>query len=87
LFLYDTYPGGIGHSEPLFRMHERLIEGALALLRSCACSGGCPSCVGPLGEVGEHGKHHAELMLKALAAGKESNARQERAASAQLHNT
>jgi DEAD/DEAH box helicase domain-containing protein len=87
LFLYDNYPGGIGHSEPLVRMHERLIEGALELLRSCACTGGCPSCVGPLGEVGEGGKRHAELILHALASPKKSAAPQEVSSSPQLHNT
>ena len=27
LFIYDNYPGGIGFSEPLFRMHDELLTG------------------------------------------------------------
>jgi len=66
LFLYDNYPGGIGHSQPLFTARERLLKGALDLVRSCPCKAGCPSCVGPLGEVGESGKENARTMLEAL---------------------
>ena len=28
IFIYDNYPGGIGFSEPLFRMHDELLSGA-----------------------------------------------------------
>ena len=27
IFVYDNYPGGIGFSEPLFRMHHELLDG------------------------------------------------------------
>jgi DEAD/DEAH box helicase domain-containing protein len=67
LFLYDNYPCGIGHSQPLFEMRLNLIEGALRLVQSCPCPAGCPSCVGPLGEVGEKGKHLAAQVLDCLA--------------------
>jgi ATP-dependent helicase YprA (DUF1998 family) len=30
IFIYDNYPGGIGFSKPLFRMHEELLEGRQA---------------------------------------------------------
>jgi DEAD/DEAH box helicase domain-containing protein len=66
LFLYDNYPGGIGHSQPLFALRDRLLQGALDLVRSCPCNAGCPSCVGPLGEVGESGKQNARRLLDAL---------------------
>ena len=59
LYLYDAYPGGIGQSQPLFRMTRALIEGASALIESCPCESGCPSCVGPAGEIGERGKEAA----------------------------
>ena len=26
IFVYDNYPGGIGFSEPLFRMHDELLR-------------------------------------------------------------
>jgi DEAD/DEAH box helicase domain-containing protein len=68
LYLYDNYPGGIGQSAPLFKMTRRLLEGAAALLGNCACEAGCPSCVGPIGEVGERGKETAGRILRELLA-------------------
>jgi DEAD/DEAH box helicase domain-containing protein len=66
IFLYDNYPGGIGLSEPLYRLHDRLVGEARALVASCACRDGCPSCVGPVGEVGSRGKEVAQALLDAL---------------------
>ncbi len=66
LFLYDNYPGGIGQSAPLFKLTRKLLEGALDLLQSCPCESGCPSCVGPVGEVGERGKEAASRILVQL---------------------
>ncbi len=68
LYLYDNYPGGIGQSAPLFKLTNRLLQGAKALLASCACETGCPSCVGPIGEVGERGKEAAGRILAELTA-------------------
>ncbi|MBM3785628.1 MAG: DEAD/DEAH box helicase [Acidobacteria bacterium] len=64
LYVYDNYPGGIGGSAPLFEMRAKLLTGAAELIRSCTCEHGCPSCVGPVGEVGERGK---EVALRVLA--------------------
>ncbi|MBI3472510.1 MAG: DEAD/DEAH box helicase [Candidatus Solibacter usitatus] len=69
LYLYDNYPGGIGQSAPLYRMTEKLLAGAAQLLSGCGCEGGCPSCVGPIGEVGERGKEAARRMSELLASG------------------
>jgi DEAD/DEAH box helicase domain-containing protein len=66
LYLYDSYPGGIGQSAPLFRMVPRLLLGASELLAACPCELGCPSCVGPIGEVGERGKEAAARILAEL---------------------
>jgi DEAD/DEAH box helicase domain-containing protein len=66
LYLYDNYPGGIGQSAALFKLAPKLIAGAAALLASCKCETGCPSCVGPIGEVGERGKETAGRILKEL---------------------
>jgi len=66
LYIYDAYPGGVGLSAPLFRMAPRLLEGARDLIRSCGCEAGCPSCVGPVGEVGERGKEAALRFLDAV---------------------
>jgi DEAD/DEAH box helicase domain-containing protein len=59
LYLYDCYPGGVGQSAPLYRMADRLVRLTAELLAACECEAGCPSCVGPVGEVGERGKEAA----------------------------
>ena len=66
LYLYDNYPGGIGQSAALFKLAPQLIAGAAKLLAACKCETGCPSCVGPIGEVGERGKETAGRILKEL---------------------
>lgn len=68
LFLYDTYPGGVGLSEKAYHMQELLLEHALDIARGCWCESGCPSCVGPVSQVGEHGKADAIAILKELLA-------------------
>jgi DEAD/DEAH box helicase domain-containing protein len=68
VFVYDNYPGGIGLSEPLYRLHDRLLAQSKALIAACACAEGCPSCVGPAGEVGSRGKQVALAILEALGA-------------------
>ena len=69
LYLYDNYPGGIGFSEPLYALHDELLEKTLALIRNCGCEMGCPSCVGPAGEVGANGKAVAADILARLVEG------------------
>ncbi len=68
LYLYDSYPGGIGQSAPLFKLAPRMLAGAAELLAACPCQSGCPSCVGPVGEVGERGKQAAGRLLAQLCA-------------------
>ena len=67
IYLYDAYPGGIGFSEPLFRLSEELLENTRRLIENCPCTSGCPSCVGPAGEVGEKGKEVTLAILKELS--------------------
>jgi len=66
LFLFDNYPGGIGQSQPLFVLTTSLLAGAMDVLGACSCDDGCPSCVGPIGEVGERGKIAAVQILTKL---------------------
>lgn len=68
LFLYDAYPGGVGLSEKAYHMQELLLEHALDIAQGCGCESGCPSCVGPASQVGEHGKADAIAILKELLA-------------------
>ena len=66
VFLFDKYPGGIGQSQPLFRLMKKLLAGALNVIEACPCEAGCPACVGPVGEVGERGKQAAFRILTEL---------------------
>ena len=66
IFLYDSYPGGIGFSKKLYELHPTLLEAAAELIRSCGCEDGCPSCVGPALEVGEGGKQHTLQLINGL---------------------
>ncbi len=66
LYLYDMYPGGIGQSAPLYRLANDLLRKTSGLLAACGCEAGCPSCVGPVGEVGERGKLVAQRLLVEL---------------------
>lgn len=69
IFFYDSYPGGIGLSEKLFRVHGKLLDRAYELLTDCPCEQGCPSCVGPGSEVGLTAKEDADLILTILKRG------------------
>ena len=67
VFIYDNYPGGIGFSQPLYELHPKLVSEARRLIESCPCHEGCPSCVGPVGEVGLRGKEMALAIFERLS--------------------
>jgi len=66
LFLYDNYPGGMGFSAQLFDDTRMLLEKTRGLISRCECRYGCPSCVGPIKEVGERSKEVALTLLKEI---------------------
>ena len=66
LYLYDAYPGGIGFSEPLYQAHELLIHKTRELISACVCDEGCPSCVGPAGDLAPRAKEAALAILGRL---------------------
>ncbi len=72
VFLYDNHPGGVGLSTPLFDLRDRVVAHAAALVRACACSHGCPACVGPVLKSDEKAdrdpKRHALTVLDLLGA-------------------
>ncbi len=68
LYLYDAYPGGIGFSEPLYRAHELLLEKTRELISGCECEDGCPSCVGPAGDLVPRAKEAALAILQRICA-------------------
>ena len=67
VFLFDNYPGGIGFSPQLYDMHADLMKKALELITSCPCPHGCPSCVGPVNEMGANSKQVAIAILQIMA--------------------
>ncbi|HTE84453.1 MAG TPA: DUF1998 domain-containing protein, partial [Dehalococcoidia bacterium] len=66
VFLYDAVPGGVGFAERLFEIESTLLTAAHDLARSCPCSAGCPSCVGPGEAVGGNPKASALMLLGRL---------------------
>ena len=66
VYIYEKYPGGVGFSEQLFEAHGRLLWRALSIIKNCPCPSGCPSCVGPVEEVGMEGKVHTSWFLKGV---------------------
>jgi DEAD/DEAH box helicase domain-containing protein len=66
LFLYDNYPGGMGFSPQLFDDTQMLLEKTMRLISKCECRYGCPSCVGPIKEVGEKSKEVALALLREI---------------------
>ena len=64
IYIYDFYPGGVGFSRKLYHLHDELLKAAKNLIIECKCVTGCPSCVGPLLEVGESGKKNALTLLE-----------------------
>ena len=68
LFVYDNSPGGIGLAEKCFTMQSLLLRHALEIVSACECKEGCPSCAGPVGEIGMEGKKASISLLKEMIA-------------------
>ncbi len=66
LFVYDAVPGGVGLAERLDTLAGELIAAAHAAVRDCPCLDGCPSCVGPVTEVGARGKGACQRLLSLM---------------------
>ncbi|MDC7235948.1 MAG: DEAD/DEAH box helicase [Spirochaetales bacterium] len=47
IFVFDTYPGGIGLADNFTAKMTEILTACLDLVAECSCSEGCPSCVGP----------------------------------------
>jgi len=66
IYLYDSHAGGIGLAEHVFEILPDLLRRGLETLEACACRAGCPSCVGPVNDVGRRAKSTAQALLRAL---------------------
>lgn len=69
IYLYDNAPGGIGLAEGIFQALPALLTHGLETLEACPCRWGCPSCVGPVNEIGRRAKAVATALLRPLAGG------------------
>jgi DEAD/DEAH box helicase domain-containing protein len=66
IYLYDSHPGGIGLADRLFDLFPDLLSRSLEILERCPCRVGCPSCVGPVNDVGRQAKAVAASILRRL---------------------
>lgn len=69
IHLWQAVPGGVGLSAHLFHESDHLVRLALELVQRCACSEGCPGCVGPPPAPGLGAKQSATEALRRLAVG------------------
>jgi DEAD/DEAH box helicase domain-containing protein len=66
VFVYDSYPGGVGLSDKLYALRDTLFQSAAELVRGCICRAGCPSCVGPAEGLGPHAKRGTLRLLEQI---------------------
>jgi DEAD/DEAH box helicase domain-containing protein len=66
IYIYDSYPGGVGLSKKIYTIDHILLEATLSHIQACSCKNGCPSCIGPPLEAGVSGKMSAVKILKAV---------------------
>jgi DEAD/DEAH box helicase domain-containing protein len=45
IFIYDGFEHGIGISEKVYELFEKVVEVTIRLIRDCECKEGCPSCI------------------------------------------
>ena len=67
IYIYDSYPNGIGFSEVLFEKSEEVLEKTLEVIDHCNCERGCPSCVGPPIRPQDNRKDAARFIIKLLS--------------------
>ena len=66
IYIYDSYPNGIGFSEVLFARAGEIFEKVLDAIKRCDCEKGCPSCVGPPIRTGDNHKDAASFIISLL---------------------
>ncbi|HLJ59733.1 MAG TPA: DEAD/DEAH box helicase [bacterium] len=62
--LFEEVPGGVGLAERLFALRGELLDAAASLVERCGCAQGCPSCVGPVLELGPEAKRRTLHLLQ-----------------------
>ncbi|KGR74175.1 DEAD/DEAH box helicase [Ureibacillus sinduriensis] len=63
LFIYDSYPGGIGLAERVYDIIGPILKETIGHVRNCPCKDGCPSCIGAQDSLNES----KEKVIKVLS--------------------
>jgi DEAD/DEAH box helicase domain-containing protein len=66
VFVWERYPGGVGFSRKLYHNISDIAHAGVDLVTRCGCKQGCPSCVGPVLEVGQYAKKTAHDLLESI---------------------
>ena len=62
IFIYDSYPGGIGLSEKVYDILLSLLDRTYEHVASCPCQHGCPSCIGAQDSIGDSKKQVLKVL-------------------------
>jgi DEAD/DEAH box helicase domain-containing protein len=62
IFLYDHVPGGVGLAPRLFESRELLLRRARTMIEQCACTEGCPACIGAVVGMGARSPEPANIV-------------------------
>lgn len=68
IFIYDSYPGGIGLSEKVYENAGTILTETRNMVERCQCESGCPSCIGA-DSPSKTSKHDAIQLLSLYASG------------------
>lgn len=66
IFVYDSYPGGIGLSEAVFKKWPELFDMTADHIENCPCEIGCPSCIGAQDQAHSTYKVQSVALLRSL---------------------
>jgi DEAD/DEAH box helicase domain-containing protein len=66
IYIYDSFPNGIGFSEVLYERAGEIFEKTLEAINRCNCEKGCPSCVGPPIRGSDNHKDAASFIISIL---------------------
>ncbi|RPI02931.1 MAG: DEAD/DEAH box helicase [Calditrichaeota bacterium] len=66
IYFWEHYPGGMGYSKKLYSIFNDIVQAAFEVINNCPCLSGCPSCSGPILEIGEKGKEATLKLLEYL---------------------
>ncbi|MCB1183397.1 DEAD/DEAH box helicase [bacterium] len=66
LYLYDSFPGGVGFARRIYEQFDEICGAARAHLGRCPCGQGCPSCTGAATDSGDTAQAGARWLLDRL---------------------